>query len=559
MSKPRAERLGATLVLFAAALWILWPATVLAAPFVINYGDGPNEGFNDPVRGPARKAALEYAAQMWSDALGGRIPIQVDATMDPLGGGSASATLSLTSPTSIHSDFNGAPEPGTWYVAALANQLAGRDLDLTSEDIDIVFNSDIDGNALGTVGFYYGTDGNAGSDIDFVTVALHELGHGLGFIDFIEPVSGAWFQGGIPSTYDRNLVELGVAQFDAMTNSQRKAALTSNDVFFNGPLVTAAHGDPAQIYAPNPYETGSSISHFDPSLTPDELMEPIYTGVNHNLGLTLPALFDMGWPAPTPTPTITPTVTPTPVPSATSTATVTPTRTPVTPVTPSRTRTPSRTPTRTLTRTRTRTPTRTPTGTITRRPSSTPTATATRSLAPVTASLTPTDSPTPEETETPTATATRSETATAPPPPPTETPSPVPSATETPVTPTASPSATPSQTETPVPTSTDTPPSTPTPTPPPTATLTPTTQHTATPSASPTASVTPSSTPTRCAGDCRGDGMITAADLVIGVYVLLDELPLDVCQPLDADGDGNPSIGELVLAVDNSLHGCLAH
>jgi hypothetical protein len=71
----------------------------------------------------------------------------------------------------------GSPPAGaqsnTWYTVALANQLAGVDLDPTTTDLSSTLSSDIN--------WYFGTDGNTPADqYDFVTVALHEILHGLG-------------------------------------------------------------------------------------------------------------------------------------------------------------------------------------------------------------------------------------------------------------------------------------------------------------------------------------------------------------------------------------------
>src|SRR5262249_36280783 len=52
----------------------------------------------------------------------------------------------------------------------------------------------------------------------------------------------------------------------------------------------------ALLYAPNPVEQGSSISHWDVSATPDLLMEPaINSDLTSNVDLTTDALVDMGW------------------------------------------------------------------------------------------------------------------------------------------------------------------------------------------------------------------------------------------------------------------------
>jgi hypothetical protein len=51
------------------------------------------------------------------------------------------------------------------------------------------------------------------------------------------------------------------------------------------------------MYAPNPVQPGSSVSHFTNTVDPDQLMEPgIASGkAIHDLGLAQPLLQDLGW------------------------------------------------------------------------------------------------------------------------------------------------------------------------------------------------------------------------------------------------------------------------
>ena len=50
------------------------------------------------------------------------------------------------------------------------------------------------------------------------------------------------------------------------------------------------------MYAPNPFASGSSVSHFDVSLTPNALMEPaINTSLSSDVDLTLNVFADIGW------------------------------------------------------------------------------------------------------------------------------------------------------------------------------------------------------------------------------------------------------------------------
>lgn len=258
------------------------------------FNDAAGEGFFDPALGAQRQNAFLYAVNLWASRLQGTVTVQVQASFDPLGGSASSAVLGQAGFTTVHANFSGAPLTNVWYPQPLANQLRGADLS-PQPDITAVFNSDVDGPVvLGATNFYYGTDANPGSNIDFVTVVLHEFGHGYGFASLIDSGTGAWLSG-LPDIYSLQLTQHGVGDFDTMSDSQRLAALTSGQVFFNGPNVVSAKSGDVKIYAPNPYESGSSISHWDPSNTPDLLMEPAYFGAHHDIDLTKQAFQDLGW------------------------------------------------------------------------------------------------------------------------------------------------------------------------------------------------------------------------------------------------------------------------
>jgi hypothetical protein len=56
-----------------------------------------------------------------------------------------------------------------------------------------------------------------------------------------------------------------------------------------------AHGH-VLVFTPAPYQTGSSVSHWDPSASPDLLMEPaLNTGLSQDPDLTVEQLADIGW------------------------------------------------------------------------------------------------------------------------------------------------------------------------------------------------------------------------------------------------------------------------
>ncbi|MCA9439838.1 MAG: hypothetical protein KC964_03460, partial [Candidatus Omnitrophica bacterium] len=323
---------------------------------IIN-ADGPGEGFNDstpaaPVGGNSgttigqqRQIAFQYAADIWANLIVSSVEILVSAKFDPLTCSASSATLGSAGPSTVTRDFPGAPYSGTWYHVALGSSLAGTDLSPGNPDINATFNSSIDNNdsCLAGQNWYYGLDMNPpGGDNDFVSVLLHEMGHGLGFSTFVDKDTGEKFLG-YNDIYMRFLEDhsLGLA-WTAMTNGQRAAStVDTGDLHFTGPTVvsdsaglsTGRHASGhVEMFAPNPVQPGSSVSHFSTTVYPNELMEPYYTGPNHDPGLAVSLFDDLGWTIATPE---------TPTPSNTWTPTNTPTETP----TPTNTNTPTNTPT----------------------------------------------------------------------------------------------------------------------------------------------------------------------------------------------------------------------
>jgi len=286
-----------------------------AATITIINADGAHEGFNDltpftatggnhaTTLGQARLNALQYAANLIAQHINSTVEIKIQAEMNPLGGNASGATLGQAGPTSALRDFSGGVA-STWYPAALAEALANSDLNGTY-DVIATFNSDVDNaTVLGSTDWYYGLDKAAGTDTDFVTVALHELLHGLGFLTVMSDAGVK--QGGLPDVFLNKLEGHATTptDFPGMSDSQRLAASTdTGNLHWTGAQVTAnlaavtagKTGTHLQMFAPSPYESGSSVSHFSDAVTPDETMEPYYTVPNHSLGLAVYVLADIGW------------------------------------------------------------------------------------------------------------------------------------------------------------------------------------------------------------------------------------------------------------------------
>ncbi|MBK9304624.1 MAG: T9SS type A sorting domain-containing protein [bacterium] len=250
--------LRGTLVAAASALWLATAAS--AATITIVNADGVDEGFNDPTPaspiggntgttiGEQRLIAFQFAADVWGALLPSEVEISITAAFDPLTCNASSAVLGSAGPWQVFSDFAGAPLPATWYAAALANKLAGVDLapgdpNTNADDLQARFNSSIDNNVNCLAGsdWYYGLDGNHGTDVDLVVVLLHEFAHGLGFSSLVNKSTGALYSGQ-DDVFSNFLYDndYGLHWPDLTDLDRSWSATNTQRVAFDGPQTIAA-------------------------------------------------------------------------------------------------------------------------------------------------------------------------------------------------------------------------------------------------------------------------------------------------------------------------------
>lgn len=167
------------------------------ASFSITYvANGVNDAFGNPCITflSAAQTAFNAAAAVWSNLLQSSVPITINACWSTLGPG----VLGQSGGGNLTRDFPGAPRANTWYVASLANALAGSDLVPSNVDMHITFSS--------AFTWYTGTDGATPSEqYDLMTVTLHEIGHGLNFMGSMDVAAGSGSWGnftGFPYIYD---------------------------------------------------------------------------------------------------------------------------------------------------------------------------------------------------------------------------------------------------------------------------------------------------------------------------------------------------------------------
>jgi hypothetical protein len=270
--------------------------------FEISIGDG-----FDGAEGDSREAVFVAAAQFWADILVSPVVIEIDAEfLSTLSCSSNSATLGSAGPASSYLT-TGAPAIGlqnnVMYPTALLNAHNGSDRFPGSADISARFNDRLgDSDCLAARSWYYALDGNSPSNqIDLYDVVRHELGHGLGILSLVN--DDGTTQGNI-DIFTTFLHDQSTGKdWSDMSDAERNTSVTNaGNVVWSGSEVNALAGEltagvnsgKVRMYAPSTYASGSSISHFDTALTPNELMEPEYnssSATTHSTAL----LKDIGW------------------------------------------------------------------------------------------------------------------------------------------------------------------------------------------------------------------------------------------------------------------------
>ncbi len=281
------------------ALALAWPgaapvAAASGATFEIVWDTGC------PAPPADADAALRYAAGLLGAHLSSPVPISVVACWSSSVPAGALATGDAVA---YLRNVGGAPLADTFYPVALANALAGQDLLPDTEDVTLNFNA--------SAVWSFATTVPSGSGEDFVTVAMHELVHGLGFNAFMYESYNVGFCGGgplfvayhfCPTPYDRLAVDGADTPLLSLLLPDPRVlgARLKGDAYFGGPNARLANGvRSARLYTPAIWDDGSSLVHLDMSFdsSPNGLMTPsIGAALRHPGSLTLAMLRDMGWP-----------------------------------------------------------------------------------------------------------------------------------------------------------------------------------------------------------------------------------------------------------------------
>lgn len=249
------------------------------------------------------KAAFQHAVEIWESIINSPVPIHLTARWTKLD----EDVLGSCGPYEYYENFDAAPYKNCYYPVALVEKLEGKEI--SGEDVpDIIaqFNS-------ANENWYFGTDGQTpAGKYDFVSVVLHEIGHGLGFTGFFYEQNDQGIYGNIlpyPAIFDELVINrLGNYLVDTNLypnpSSDLLRQFRSNSLYSKSEaarLQSASNSYP-RLFAPSTFDEGSSIYHLNESTylngNVNSLMTPYFDMAEavHDPGpYTLGIFADMGW------------------------------------------------------------------------------------------------------------------------------------------------------------------------------------------------------------------------------------------------------------------------
>ncbi|MDJ0655144.1 MAG: hypothetical protein QNJ40_13365 [Xanthomonadales bacterium] len=269
--------------------------------------------------GEARRNAVMQAATNLSSELFSPVPIRINACWEDQGGDSSGQTLAGAFFSLVSRGVPGVEDPELIYATPAAARQAGTEfcrifnsVECDSPELFIVFNSAVDSEDS-TRDFYYGFDGfESNLDVNFISVATHEITHGLGFgtlADEMGALGTEDFPFGDAFINQMGRVDAGQVTplaDPAVTDADRADAFVSeNELKFLG---AEASLDPENsdflsassyvgLYAPETYDPGSSVSHLNNTFCDLMRFDTLQCGPSalQTLGVARPMMHAVGW------------------------------------------------------------------------------------------------------------------------------------------------------------------------------------------------------------------------------------------------------------------------
>lgn len=183
--------------------------------------------------------------------------------------------LVVGGPVNLVFNVTGRNSPGSGVLAAAGSDTVSSGAGFFRTVVQQKILTGIDANgaqADGEIEWNFGQrwaygDSVGGNQYDFRATAMHELLHTFGFLSYVDAAGRN--AGTTWTTFDRFVVTAGRTAAINPGTFRWSTAYNTNltggggGLYFGGAHAVAAYGGPVPLYTPNPWESGSSLSHLD--------------------------------------------------------------------------------------------------------------------------------------------------------------------------------------------------------------------------------------------------------------------------------------------------------
>jgi len=244
------------------------------------YGGSTPVTVSVPIAGTSQKAKMTFVfnyttnSQYWTPEAKNALQSAANTV---------ASYIVVSKPVTLTFDVTAENSPSSSTLASAGSDLTSASIGFFNTVVQNKILTGVDSNGTSADGYVdvnFGTpwaytDSVTNAQYDFTSTAMHELLHAFGFLSYVEAPGSSWNARGTNwTTFDSFIVTnnktrvIGTFLNRYRWNTAYNKNLTGSNggLYFNGVNAIAANGGLlVPLYTPNPWESGSSVSHLDDS------------------------------------------------------------------------------------------------------------------------------------------------------------------------------------------------------------------------------------------------------------------------------------------------------
>jgi len=247
---------------------------------VDGYGGSTPVTVSVPIAGTSQKAKMTFVfnyttgSQYWTPEAKNALQSAANKV---------ASYIVVSKPVTLTFDVTAVNSPTSATLASTGSDLTSTSAGFFNTVVQNKILTGVDSNGTAADGYVdvnFGTpwaygDSVTNTQYDFTSTAMHEMLHALGFLSYVDAPGSSWNARGTNwTTFDSFIVTnnktkvIGTVLNRNRWNTAYNKNLTgsSGGLYFNGVNAIAANGGLlVPLYTPNPWESGSSVTHLDDS------------------------------------------------------------------------------------------------------------------------------------------------------------------------------------------------------------------------------------------------------------------------------------------------------